>query len=240
MRATPAGAPHDLFVVCNGGGLQASDLPPPPEGVRLQIVNRENQGYNIGAWDAGWRAAPGYDYYLFLQDEVHLRRAGWLAAFLARHEALQAPSLLGESLMWEGLAWDTLAAKTEADHKPSHAGDAWENPIDRHRALFPALGVDEGAEATHLQTLVLFADGGLMAAMDGFPARSAYKEAVTCEIAISRKAAACGAKIAQLDPARRFSAIVHPQWVGVGRIQQLALRRYYRLKAAVKARLLPA
>ncbi len=35
---------------------------------------RENTGFNIGAWDYGWRHLPPYDYYLFLQDDCFIVR----------------------------------------------------------------------------------------------------------------------------------------------------------------------
>lgn len=234
MAKLPAGAPYDMVVVCNGGGLEAGDLPQPPEGVGLTIVNRENQGYNIGAWDAGWRAAPGYDRYLFVQDECVLRRPGWLAAFAARHDAIGAPALIGEAMMWGGLSWEAVTEDTRRKFMPAGAG---ENPIDSHRALLREMGIDEGDEATHLQSLVLYADGGLLRAMDGLPSRSAYREAVGCEIGISRKAASCGATLAQLNPEARFHVITHPQWVGWGRFMTLVRRRWYRLKGWLKARI---
>jgi hypothetical protein len=233
MRKLPAGRPFDLVVVCNGGGLSADDLPPPPEGVGLRIVNRANQGYNIGAWDAGWRAAPGYACYLFLQDECRLRRAGWLAAFEARHRSLGGPALLGEGLMWPGMTWDAVAA---TDRRPL-AGAGSETSIEMYRRLLAEMGIPEGPEATHLQSLVLFADGDLLARMDGFPNRSAYREAVACEIGISRKAAALGARLARVDPDRGFAVIAHPEWVGWGLFLKRARRRWYRAKGWLKARL---
>jgi hypothetical protein len=41
---------------------------------------RENTGFNIGAWDYGWRHLPPYDYYLFLQDDCFIVRPLWLKA----------------------------------------------------------------------------------------------------------------------------------------------------------------
>lgn len=238
MRRLPAGRPFDLVIVCNGGGLSAEDLPPPPEGVTLRIVNRENQGYNIGAWDAGWRASPDYDYYLFLQDECRLRRAGWLSAFEARHRSLGAPALLSEALMWPDMTWDDVLAAERRDFTPSYADPAAETPVETYRRLLAEMGIPEGPVATHLQSLVLFADGALLSRMDGLPNRSAYREAVACEIGISRKAASLGAQLALVDPGRPFSVIAHPEWVGWGFFMKRVRRRWYRAKGWLKARLI--
>ena len=237
MHRMPAGHPFDLVVVCNGGGLETAALPPPPAGVSLRVINRENQGYNIGAWDAGWRAAPGYDYYLFLQDECVIREAGWLAAFESRHRSFNKSALIGESIMWEGLDWAALTEATQRDFVPTYAGEDAENPIDGYRALLHEMDIPEGPVATHLQSLVLFADGDLLEKMGGLPNRSPYKEAVACEIGISRKAAALGAEVALVTPGKRFSFIAHPEWVGVGTIVMHVRRRWYWFKGWVKAKL---
>jgi hypothetical protein len=237
MRRLPAGRPFDLVIVCNGGGLTANDLPPPPEGVALRIVNRENQGYNIGAWDAGWRAAPGHDYYLFVQDECRLRRPGWLAAFEERHRSLGAPALLGETVMWPDMTWEDVLASERRDFIPSYADPKAETPVEMYRRLLAEMDIPEGPVATHLQSLVLFADGDLLSRMDGFPNRTPYREAVACEIGISRKAAALGAQLARVDPEASFSVIAHPEWVGRGLRMKRLRRRWYRAKGWLKARL---
>lgn len=238
MRRLPAGRPFDLVIVCNGGGLAAEDLPPPPQMGAFRIVNRENQGYNIGAWDAGWRAAPGYNYYLFLQDECRLRRPGWLAAFEERHRSLGAPALLGEGLMWPDMTWEDVIAAARRDFMPSHADPDPETPVEIYRRLLAEMGIPEGLVATHLQSLVLFADGALLSRMEGFPSRSPYREAIACEIGISRKAAALGARIERVDPDANFSVIAHPEWVGWGFRMKRLRRRWYRTKGWLKARLL--
>lgn len=236
MRRRHAGRAFDLVVVCNGGGLSAKDLPAPPEGVTLRVVNRENQGYNIGAWDAGWRAAPGYAYYLFLQDECRLRGPGWLRAFEEQHRKQSVPALLGEALMWENMTWEEVIASDRRSFAPRTTGAAEaEIPTERYRRRLAEMGIPEGPVATHLQSLVLFADGDLLTRMDGFPNRSEYRDAVACEIGISRKAAALGARLVRVDPDRAFSYITHPEWVGLGYVMKRLRRRWYRLKGAIKA-----
>jgi hypothetical protein len=237
MQRRPAGRPFDLVIVCNGGGLSAEALPAPPAGVGLTIVNRENAGYNIGAWDAGWRAAPGYDYYLFLQDECRLRRRGWLAAFEARHREIGAPALLGEGLMWPDMTWEEVIASSRRDFTPSHADPDAETTVEIYRRLLGEMGIPEGPVATHLQTLVVFADGALLTRMDGLPNRTPYREAVACEIGLSRKAASLGARIERVDPARGFAVIAHPEWVGWGFVMKRLRRRWYWAKGWLKARL---
>lgn len=238
IRKIPAGRDFDVVVVCNGGGLRKTDLPPMLENVRLRIINRENQGYNIGAWDAGWRAAPGYGYYLFLQSECLLRKPDWLAAFEDRRAELGHTALIGEALMWEGLTWEKLTEMTRRDFVPSYAEPDAENPIDTYRKLLREMGIPEGRVATHLQSLLLFFEGALLKQMDGFPSRSDYKEAVACEIGISRKAAALGAELALLTPGKPFSFIIHPEWSAKGVIIMRLRRRWYWFKGWVKARIL--
>lgn len=238
MRKIPAGRDFDLIVVGNGGGIEKVDLPSMPENMHLRIINRENQGYNIGAWDAGWRAAPGYDYYLFLQGECVIRKPNWLAAFEKRHAELGHTALIGEAVMWDGLAWDELTEMTRRDFVPSYAGPNAENPIDTYRKLLKEMGIPEGEVATHLQSLLLFSDGALLKQMDGFQSRSDYKEAVACEIGISRKAAAFGAELALLTPDKSFSFIAHPEWSTKGVFVMRLRRRWYWFKGWVKAHVL--
>lgn len=239
MQRLSAGRPFELVIVCNGGGLSAEDLPPAPEDATLRIVNRENQGYNIGAWDAGWRAAPGHDYYLFLQDECRFCRTGWLSAFEERHRELGGAALLGEGLMWPDLTWEAVIALERRDFIPSYAEPDAETPVEMYRRLLAEMNIPEGPVATTLQSLVLFADGALLSRMNGFPNRSAYREAVACEIGISRKAAALGAQLALVDPDKPFSVIAHPEWVGWGFRMKRLRRRWHRAKGWVKARAIP-
>lgn len=235
IQKIPAGREFDLVLVCNGGGVKKTDLPQVSDGVNFHLINRENQGYNIGAWDAGWRAAPSYDYYLFLQGECTLRRPNWLAAFESRHAQLSQNALIGESLMWENITWDELTEATRRDFIPSYAGSNAENPIDTYRALLKDMKIPEGEVATHLQSLVLFSNGTLLREMGGFPSRSIYKEAVACEIGISRKAAAIGAELSLLTPNKPFSFIVHPEWSKRGIIVMRVRRRWYWFKGWVKS-----
>ncbi|AVQ70572.1 hypothetical protein B5D77_03705 [Microcystis sp. MC19] len=37
---------------------------------KVKYLIRENTGFNIGAWDYGWRHFPPYDYYLGLAEKV--------------------------------------------------------------------------------------------------------------------------------------------------------------------------
>ena len=82
LAAIPSGWPFAVRVVVNQDGGARTDLADRHPGV--QVMHRPNQGYNIGAWDHGWRAEPAYEAYLFLQHECVLLREGWLRPFVDR------------------------------------------------------------------------------------------------------------------------------------------------------------
>ncbi len=55
LRKLDAGAPFDLVIVVNGGDRQPFTLPARFASLGARVVNRVNHGYNIEAWDVGWR-----------------------------------------------------------------------------------------------------------------------------------------------------------------------------------------
>jgi len=64
-----------VLVVVNSVGSAALEL---ADGLGLvETVYRRNAGFNMGAWDFGWRARPHYRNYLFLQDECTVVRPDW-------------------------------------------------------------------------------------------------------------------------------------------------------------------
>ena len=71
-----AGAPFSLALVCNGGDERPIELPGRFAGLGIKALNRENRGFNIGAWDHGWRSGEGHENFLFLQDDC----SGWHGA----------------------------------------------------------------------------------------------------------------------------------------------------------------
>ncbi len=210
LRTTPAGWPFDLRVVVNRDRdrpLALAERHP-----AVEFLERPNEGYNIGAWEHGWRSAGTYDGYLFLQHECTLEGEGWLAPFVQR-AAEPGVGLVGERL---NPAWDAPWAEIEtryAGHSlPGHQIDG--RPAERlptYAHFFARQGIDRGARGDHLQTLVLFATRATLEAIGGFPVGRDYGEAIAAEIAISKRVQAHGLRICEVGD-RPFRHVSHPQW----------------------------
>lgn len=205
-----AGVPFSVTVVCNGGD-QAGLVLPARYRDRVRVLNRANAGYNIGAWDYGWRNEPESDYFLFVQDECEVHRPGWLAAFVDKMQASPDIGLLGESLNWR-CRWDVQRTNPKAVTCLNRDGEPPFNSVDFLRDFLVGLGIPPGESAEHLQSLVLFTSRDVLEQIDGFPQRDTYREAVGTEIAISKKVLACGYRIAMVGE-QRFEYIRHRQWV---------------------------
>jgi 2-polyprenyl-3-methyl-5-hydroxy-6-metoxy-1,4-benzoquinol methylase len=211
MRTIPAGWRYRVRVVVNRAGPQLLDLPERHRAV--EVCYRENRGYNIGAWDYGWRAPPHFGAYLFLQDECRLVRAGWVEAFVRRSRE-PGVGLVGElrSPTWN-VPWETLLREWHLQPSPDHVIDG--RPVDRVTFYFDFLtrhAIPPGATGDHLQNVVLFARREVLEAMDGFPFGDCYAEAVGAEIAISKKVQALGLETCEVGP-EPLTYIEHPQWL---------------------------
>jgi hypothetical protein len=216
LKAVPAGHPFRSRVVVN----QAEDklLELPSRFADVEVLYRENLGYNIGAWDHGWRHPSDADEFLFLQDECRIERPGWLAAYhklLARLEI----GLVGENLIWRDVRWDQL----DSPDRPL-------DPLFRDRC-FPSLyeegrmitlaegvleslqhrGIPPGVTGEHLQSLILGSRRDVLEAVDGFIVGRNKAEAHVAEVAIARAVASKGFRVRQVA-IRPFTYISHPQW----------------------------
>lgn len=215
MQKVPAGAPFDVLIVCNGGDEKPLVPRPGFESLNVRIINRENAGWNLGAWEAGWRASPGYDYFLFLQAECFIRNPDWIARFVHRIERDSGIGMLGERLMWQQMTWDYVRAATELDlgaRGPVPEGVL--ESIARYQRLLVERGIDPGSLGTHLVSIILFLQRSVLEEIGGFPLiGESYLEAVGCEIGLSKLVEARGYRISQVaDDA--FSRIGHTQWSG--------------------------
>jgi hypothetical protein len=215
MLKVDAGCPFDVVVVCNGGDLRPLSLPESFKALRIQIFNRENTGWNLGAWEFGWRNAGGYQYYLFLQDDCYLKSAGWIVDFEFRIEHDSGIGLLGEEIMWDQMTWPFIRKATDRDLGPR----AWpENepihPLDTYQELLIKRGVPPGEVGTHLPSLILFTSHKILDEVGGFPLIGAsYREAVACEIGISRIIASKGYRIGRVKgEGSSFRLIGHAEW----------------------------
>ncbi len=220
IHTIPAGAPFAVTVVVNQELPEPLVLPERHAGT--DVLYRENTGYNIGAWEHGWRQRPGFDHYLFLQEECRILRPGWLAPF-RRLAARPSVGAIGESLHWAGLSWQRL--RRQYRDLPFVA------PVDGRQVPFSAgiqaglnrLGLAEGATGAHLQSLVLYLRRDVLEAIGGFRIGLTYGEATIAEVAISKQVAALGLKVREVGPGS-FRYILHPQWQRRQGVVRTALR----------------
>jgi hypothetical protein len=228
MTRIDAGSPFDLVVVCNGGDERPLLLPSRFDALRPRVLNRENSGYNLGAWDHGWRNSGGHETYLFLQDECFLKRPGWIREFELRMSGDAGIGLLGEAIMWDEMSWPYIRAATDRDL----GRRAWpevepDHPLDTYQALLARRGIDKGVVGTHLPSVILFTSRTVLEDVGGFPILGrSYREAVASEIAISRLIASHGYRVAKLKDTS-FTLIGHRQWTD-------AYRRQMQLRARAK------
>lgn len=206
-----AGSPFSVTVVCNGGDKSPLLLPKKYTNRGVRVLNRINSGYNIGAWEYGWRNDQDSEYFLFLQDECRILKAGWLNAFLEKMQACPEIGLLGESINWK-CSWDELRNYPLAARFLNREGEPPFNSVDYLREFLVRENLPPGETAEHIQSLVLFSSRKVLETISGFPTSDIYAEAVGTEIAISKKVLAHGYQIAEVGD-KPFSYIVHPQWV---------------------------
>jgi hypothetical protein len=228
-----AGASFSLTLVCNGGDEKPIGLAGRFAGLGIKVLNRENRGFNIGAWDCGWRSTQGYENFLFLQDDCFVVRRGWLRGFLNAMSREPDIGLLGESFRrswdrpWEELkrlGHNSFAKGHDVAGRSMRRVDLYLDFLDRH-------SIPPGESARHLQSLVLFAPRRVLAEMGGFPLGESYGEAIASEIAISKKVESKGYRTALVGP-RPFYYFGHRGWPR-NRLQRLRrkLIRWWRRKA---------
>ncbi len=180
----------------------------------VEVLYRPNTGYNIGAWDLGWRADPAFHAYLFVQEECVLVQAGWLSAFL-KQLAKPEVGLVGESLVWER-PWRELEATQQRPDADLFRIDG--RPANHFACYYEYMrrnNVDRGTEGSHLQSLILAARRDVLERIGPFPVGADYGESVTAEIIISKKVQNLGLRVRQVGWLP-FSRILHPQWKSPG------------------------
>jgi hypothetical protein len=215
LKEVPAGHAFHVRVVVN----RAVDRPTalPERHANVEVIERPNQGYNIGAWEHGWRRLPSFDFYLFLQEECRVLRPGWLRAFLRTAEDPRV-GLVGEIAAWDrpwaeleatkvGQA-DEIMRRSQPGIRPSSSTPNFFRFLDEQ---FLRLGIERGRTGRHLQSVVLAARREVLEAIGGFPTGNTYCEAVASEIAISKLVLSRGLKVEQVGWLS-FSYILHPQW----------------------------
>ena len=229
LATVPAGWPFSVLVVVNQERAEPTPIAAALPGLR--VLHRPNAGYNIGAWEHGWRAAPGHEIYLFLQQECRVRRPGWLAPFVRR---LRQPGvgLVGERAnpAW-AVPWNEIERRFAGHTLPGHQVDGVPAPrLATYRHFFASNGIDPGPSGDHLQTLVLAATGTTLARIGGFPIGRDYGEAIAAEIGISKRVQMLGLSTEEIGP-RPFTWFTHPQWQAKAELQpvpppRLGLQRW--------------
>jgi hypothetical protein len=212
LQRIESGCLFDIVVVCNANSLGNIPDLPQLDSQKVKYLIRENTGFNIGAWDYGWRHLPPYDYYLFLQDDCFIVRPLWLKAFVDRF--CQSPQIgfLGESLNWE-CTWEELVRSSynqiNRDHllngEPVKRVDFYRHFLEEHK-------IPEGETAEHLQSIIIFTSRSILEKIDGFILGKNYGEAIASEIAISKKVQGLGYQIQTVNPDSCYHYIAHPQW----------------------------
>ncbi len=200
IQTVPAGYPFSVRVVVNQAEDKRLELPERHKDVA--VFYRANTGWNIGAWDHGWRQDPRFDYYLFLQEECVIVRPGWLKAFL-RVAKRPRVGMVGEIIAYYNTTWEDVY-----EMAAGHGMDHGLTPFRRHMAR---MGIKVNEMADHLQSLVLCLRHDTLEAIEGFRIGATKNEAIACEIAISKCVQAVGLEIRQVS-IRNFNYIQHPQW----------------------------
>ena len=189
-----AGATFDLCVVVNAENVTPTLLPERHKAV--QVLHRENRGFNVGAWQHGWKANPYYDFYLFLQDECVIRLPGWLTAI---GEAARNPKV---GFVGEGIdcyeSWETFDRCW-----PPIAEEIHRMAADQRIAL--------GTRPDYVQTLIVGARRDVLEQTGGFVVGDGKMSACAGEILTSVRARARGLRNVQVAW-RPFEYIRHPQW----------------------------
>lgn len=211
MGRFDAGLPYDVVVVVNR--VSSGRLRLPHHGNLVATIERPNSGMNIGAWDHGWRAMPGYDGYLFLQDECFAKRAGWLSE-LVRVGNQRAVGLVGESFNdgWNR-RWEVVRTAVAGSVMPGHVINGQiANRVDVYLDFLQRHGITPSERAGHLRSLVWYAGGDTLARIDGFKIGANYGECIAAEIGATKQVEAIGLSGVQVNE-EPFKYFGHQDWL---------------------------
>jgi len=214
-----AGLPFDLVVVCNGGDQHPLVLGDRFNSLKARVINRENTGYNLGAWNAGWEVASGYDYYLFLQDECFIKKAGWVSEFVFRMENDPGLGLLGETIMWDNMTWKYVHLATDRDLGLDWFKGEDIHPLDFYQYYLKDHNIPPGELGAHIQTLIVFTSDQILSEIGGLPVGNTYREVVACEIGLSALVRSKGYRISKVKD-QSYTLLGHSQWTAFDRMKR--------------------
>jgi hypothetical protein len=215
MITFDSGSPFNVVIVCNGGNVTPLSLPTTFASLRARVFNRENTGWNLGAWDFGWRNAGKYDYFLFLQDDCFIKSKNWISDFEFRMANDPGIGLLGEEIMWDSMTWSFIRKATDRDlGRAAWPPDEPDHPLDTYQRLLKERGIPIGQVGTHVPSIILFTSRDILEEVDGFPLiGSSYRQAVASEIGISRVIASKGYRITRVKgEGNSFRLVGHREW----------------------------
>ncbi len=236
LTNTPAGHPFSVRVVVNQEMPRRLELPERHSAV--EVLYRPNTGYNIGAWEHGWRAGPAFDTYLFLQDECRIVALNWLKPFVKK---LQKPDvgLVGELANWDS-SWNYLQAYCGdyCQHWKVWPDGSRSDLATYYLSVLDGKGIPRGDSGYHLQSLMLCTTRAVLERVNGFDIGADYEEAVASEIAISKKVQAISLRTVQVG-LLPFTYVEHSQWADRGRWRMSRSTRYRKTLRAWLWRVLP-
>lgn len=182
---------------------------------KTNILYRQNQGMNIGAWDYAWHTFKDVDFFIFLQDECRVIRDGWAHDYI---KALEAPKvgLVGESInqRWNQSWNDLLSSPASNSNKAEIKARA-----EFYLSFMQRNNIQAGRDAKHVRSLIWALRRSTLVAINGFPIGESYDECIASEIAVSKKVEFLGLEILQIDPQQPFSRVAHTEWSSQKKIQ---------------------
>jgi len=209
------GYPIEITIVVNQNKQRCIDVSSTK--YKTNILYRQNQGMNIGAWDYGWRQFKDFDCFIFLQDECRIICNGWVLDYI---RALENPQvgLVGESI---NQRWNRSWSDLQSDSASNLVSSDMKARAETYLSFMQRNAISSGSNARHLRSLVWAFKKSTLDAINGFPLGENYEECIAAEIAVSKKVEVLGMDIAQIDPQQPFSRIVHTEWSSHKKIQAL-------------------
>ncbi len=206
---------EDILVVVNEDGRTQTQT---QSSNGVLYITRENSGMNIGSWDAGFRAYPDYDCYVFLQDECVIEQHDFLQVYTQAFASDGQLGMLGESINPKWTAdWLSLQRSGMNVFVPGHEIDGNPAPrVDCYLHHMRRWGIEPGPVATHLRSLIWCFRGETITLLGGFPIGHNKGECIAAEIGVSRKVEELGYTFRQISE-QPFSYIYHTEWRRDGR-----------------------
>jgi len=197
------------FLVVNGHGypLDASIA-----ACFERVLERENTGFNLGAWDHAWRALGDCERFLFLQDDCFARRRNWLRDIALRFDRTPRCGLVGEQIQRNfDRPWSELVVARSATLTSRRVSASVAARARYYREKLREWGIHEGRAARHVTTVVQYTSREVLEDVGGYDLVSNYEDAIAAEIGFSCKLTARGYALAQVGR-RRHARIGHREW----------------------------